>query len=247
MTAIFSTVLAAFLASFVEVVEAFTIILAVGLTRGWRPALIGAGLALLVLAALVLAFGPLIAAIPIHLVQFVVGVLLILFGMRWLRKAILRSAGVIALRDEGQAFARETAELQRQASDRRADYVAGLAAFKAVLLEGVEVIFIVIAVGTTRGLTLYAALGALAAVLIVAVIGLFVHRPLSQVPENTLKYVVGLMLSSFGVFWTGEGLGAEWPGADLALIGIFVIFAIAAWLFGRQARAGRTALTGGTN
>jgi uncharacterized membrane protein len=247
MTAIFSTVLAAFLASFVEVVEAFTIILAVGLTRGWRPALIGAGLALLVLAALVLAFGPLIAAIPIHLVQFVVGVLLILFGMRWLRKAILRSAGVIALRDEEQAFARETAELQRQASDRRADYVAGLAAFKAVLLEGVEVIFIVIAVGTTRGLTLYAALGALAAVLIVAVIGLFVHRPLSQVPENTLKYVVGLMLSSFGVFWTGEGLGAEWPGADLALIGIFVIFAIAAWLFGRQARAGRTALTGGTN
>ena len=237
MTAIFSTVLAAFLASFVEVVEAFTIILAVGLTRGWRPALVGAGLAFLLLAALVLVFGPLLAAIPIHLVQFVVGALLVLFGMRWLRKAILRSAGVIALRDEENNFAKETAELQRQAGDRRADYVAGLAAFKAVLLEGVEVIFVVIAVGTTRGLTLYAALGALAAVVVVAVIGALVHRPLSQVPENTLKYVVGLMLTSFGVFWTGEGLGADWPGEDLALPGIFAVFALAAWLIGGRARA----------
>ena len=247
MTVILSTVLAAFLASFVEVVEAFTIVLAVGLTRGWRPALLGAGLALLLLAALVLAFGPLLAAIPIHLVQFTIGALLILFGMRWLRKAILRNVGVIALRDEEKAFARETAELQREADDRRADYVGGLAAFKAVLLEGVEVIFIVIAVGTTRGLTLYAALGALAAVLIVSVIGVFVHRPLSQVPENTLKYVVGLMLTSFGVFWTGEGLGAEWPGGDLALVGIIAVFAIAAWLIGRQAKAGRVGLSGGTN
>lgn len=236
---IISTVLAAFLASFVEVVEAFTIILAVGLTRGWRPALTGAGLAFVLLVVLAAIFGPLLAAIPIHLVQFVVGALLILFGMRWLRKAILRRAGVIALRDEEKAFERETAELKRQASDRRADYVAGLAAFKAVLLEGVEVIFIVIAVGTTRGLTLYAALGALAAVLLVAIIGLFVHRPLSQVPENTLKYVVGLMLTSFGVFWTGEGLGADWPGEDLALVGLFVILAVVSWILGDWVKAVR--------
>ncbi|MDB5528421.1 MAG: hypothetical protein JWR51_1524 [Devosia sp.] len=231
MTAtVFSTVTAAFLASFVEVVEAFTIVLAVGLTRGWRPAFIGTGLALLVLIALVLVFGPLLALIPIAYVQFVVGVLLILFGMRWLRKAILRSTGVIALHDEEKAFAAETAALAQQASDRRANYLAGLAAFKAVLLEGIEVIFIVIAVGTTRGLTLYAGLGALAAVVVVMAIGLALHKPLSQVPENTLKFVVGLMLTSFGVFWTGEGLGAEWPGADLALLAIFAVFAIASWV-----------------
>ncbi len=237
MTAtVFSTVTAAFLASFVEVVEAFTIVLAVGLTRGWRPAFIGTGLALLVLIALVLVFGPLLALIPIAYVQFVVGVLLILFGMRWLRKAILRSTGVIALHDEEKAFAAETASLAQQANDRRADYLAGLAAFKAVLLEGIEVIFIVIAVGTTRGLTLYAGLGALAAVVVVMAIGLALHKPLSNVPENTLKFVVGLMLTSFGVFWTGEGLGAEWPGADLALLAIFAVFAIASWAILQTAR-----------
>jgi uncharacterized membrane protein len=242
MTAtVFSTVTAAFLASFVEVVEAFTIVLAVSLTRGWRPAVVGAGLALLVLIALVLVFGPLLALIPIAYVQFVVGVLLILFGMRWLRKAILRSAGVIALLDEDKAFAAETAALTQQAGDRRANYLAGLAAFKAVLLEGIEVIFIVIAVGTTRGLTLYAGLGALAAVVVVMAIGLALHRPLSKVPENTLKFVVGLMLTSFGVFWTGEGLGAEWPGADLALLAIFAVFAIASWAILQTVR--RTRLT----
>lgn len=234
-TLIISTVLAAFLASLVEVVEAFTIILAVGLTRGWRPALLGAGLAFLLLVALAMVFGPVLTAIPIHLVQFVVGALLVLFGMRWLRKAILRRAGVIALRDEEKAFAKETAELRRQASERRADYAAGLASFKAVLLEGIEVIFIVVAVGTTRGLTLYAALGALAAVLVVTVMGIVVHRPLKQVPENTLKYVVGLMLTSFGVFWTGEGLGADWSGGDLALLGIFAVLTAAALAIGRLA------------
>lgn len=237
MTTILTTALAAFLASFVEVVEAFTIILAVALTRGWRPALIGAGIALAVLVAIVVAFGPLLALLPVALVQFVVGVLLILFGMRWLRKAMLRAAGVIALRDEAAAFARETAELERQATDRRADFIAGFAAFKAVLLEGVEVIFIVIAVGSTRGLTLVASLGALAAVIVVGVIGALLHRPLSRVPENTLKYVVGLMLTAFGVFWTGEGLGAEWPGADLSLLAIFAVLAVASWLILTVARS----------
>jgi len=236
LTPILSTVLAAFLASFVEVVEAFTIVLAVGVTRGWRPALAGAALALAVLAALVLAFGPLLALVPITALQFAVGVLLVLFGMRWLRKAILRSAGVIALRDEEAAFSRETATLQRQAGDRRADYLAGVAAFKAVLLEGVEVVFIVIAVGSAHGQTLYAGLGALAAFLLVVLIGLAVHRPLARVPENALKFVVGLMLTSFGIFWTGEGLGADWPGADLALLGIFAIIAAASFAMVRWLR-----------
>ncbi|TIP13932.1 MAG: COG4280 domain-containing protein, partial [Mesorhizobium sp.] len=207
LTPILSTVAASFLASFVEVVEAFTIVLAVGVTRGWRPALTGAVSALAVLAALVLAFGPLLQLIPIALLQFAVGVLLILFGMRWLRKAILRSAGIIALRDEEAAFSRETDALTRHANDRRAGYLAGVAAFKAVLLEGVEVVFIVIAVGTAHGQTLYAGLGALAAFVLVMLIGLAMHRPLARVPENALKFVVGLMLTSFGVFWTGEGLG----------------------------------------
>lgn len=226
LTPILSTVTAAFLGAFVEVVEAFTIVLAVGVTRSWRPALIGSALALALLAALVLAFGPLLMLIPVQLMQFVIGVLLILFGMRWLRKAILRSGGVLALHDENAAFARETASLSRQANDRRADYLAGVAAFKAVLLEGIEVVFIVIAVGTAHQQTAYAALGALAALVLVALIGLFVHRPLTRVPENSLKFVVGLMLTSFGVFWTGEGLGAEWPGDDLALVAIFVVLSL---------------------
>ncbi|HTN63249.1 MAG TPA: hypothetical protein VL147_17135 [Devosia sp.] len=244
MTAtVVSAVTAAFLASFVEVVEAFTIVLAVGLTQGWRPALVGSGLALLVLVALVLLFGPLLALIPIGYVQFLVGVLLILFGLRWLRKAILRSTGVIALRDEAKNFAAETVAL----SQRRSNTLAGTVAFKAVLLEGVEVIFIVIAIGTTRGLTLYAGLGALAAVVVVMAIGVALHRPLSQVPENSLKFVVGLMLTSFGVFWTGEGIGANWPGADLALPVIFAIMALASWAILRFARrTHRNAIAGAT-
>ncbi|WP_296745315.1 COG4280 domain-containing protein [Mesorhizobium sp.] len=237
LTPILSTVTASFLASFVEVVEAFTIVLAVGVTRSWRPALTGAVLALVVLAALVLIFGPLLALVPITVLQFVVGVLLILFGMRWLRKAILRSVGVIALHDEEQTFSKETAALQRQADDRRADYLAALASFKAVLLEGVEVVFIVIAVGAAHGQTLYASLGALAAFILVMLIGLAVHKPLARVPENSLKFVVGLMLTSFGVFWTGEGIGAEWPGADLALLGIFAIIAIASFAIVRWLRS----------
>jgi uncharacterized membrane protein len=245
LTTILSTVSAAFLASFVEVVEAFTIVLAVGITQSWRPAFIGTGLALALLALLVVIFGPLLTLIPIELLQYVIGVLLILFGLRWLRKAILRSIGVLALRDEAENFAKETSELERQKADRRANYLAGLAAFKAVLLEGTEVVFIVIAVGATRGLTLYAGLGALAAFVVVLVIGLIVHRPLSRVPENGLKYAVGLMLTSFGIFWTGEGLGAEWPGADLSLVGIFVIVTATSLALTRWLGAARSAAAKG--
>jgi uncharacterized membrane protein len=225
-------------------VEAFTIVLAVGITRSWRPALLGAALALAVLAALVLVFGPLLALVPITTLQFVVGVLLILFGMRWLRKAILRSLGVIALHDEDAAFSKETAALRQQAGHSRSDYLAGLAAFKAVLLEGVEVVFIVIAVGGAHGLTFYAALGALAAFVLVMLIGLLIHRPLATVPENALKFVVGFMLTSFGIFWTGEGLGADWPGADLALIAIFAVVALTSFVIIRIMRdAAPTSIT----
>ncbi|TIT98544.1 MAG: hypothetical protein E5W55_06680, partial [Mesorhizobium sp.] len=134
------------------------------------------------------------------------------------------------------AFSRETDALARQADDRRADYLAGVAAFKAVLLEGVEVVFIVIAVGAAHGQTLYASVGALAAFVLVMLIGLAVHRPLARVPENALKFVVGLMLTSFGIFWTGEGLGAEWPGEDLALLGIFAVVAAASFAIVRRLR-----------
>lgn len=217
---------AAFAASVVEVVEAFTIVLAVGTLRGWRPAVAGTAAALGVLAALVLTLGPLLDRVPLHALQLVIGVLLLLFGMGWLRKAVLRSAGVIALHDEEAAFAAETSALSRQTAQRAAslDWMAGLTAFKAVLLEGLEVVFIVIAVGAGRGMLGAAALGALAACAAVLAVGAVVHKPLSRVPENTLKFGVGIMLSAFGVFWTGEGLGIEWPGGDLALLVFAALF-----------------------
>ena len=206
LTTIISVAGASFAASFVEAVEALTIVLAVGLARGWRPALTGAAAALAALALIVAALGPLLGAVPIRALQFVVGVLLLLFGLRWLRKAILRAIGVIALHDEDAAFARETRELA-EAERRRAnefDWIAGAAAFKAVLLEGIEVVFIVIAVGAARGLLGLASVGALAACVAVAAIGAAIHRPLARVPENGLKFAVGVMLSAFGLFWTGE-------------------------------------------
>lgn len=217
---------AAFLASLVEVVEAFTIVLAVATVRGWRPASLGALAGLALLAVIVAAFGPLLGLVPLQLLQFTVGTLLLLFGMRWLRKAILRSAGVIALHDEALAFAAETAELRENAQRRatRLDWFAGLASFKAVVLEGLEVVFIVIAVGAGRGLVVPASLGALAAAVLVLGVGLLVHRPLARVPENMLKFAVGVMLSAFGVFWVGEGLGIAWPGEDLAIPVFAVLF-----------------------
>jgi Ca2+/H+ antiporter, TMEM165/GDT1 family len=219
-------VTAAFLASAVEIVEAFTIVLAVGMFSGWRPALLGTGAGLAVLAGLILALGPLLGQVPIHALQFVVGVLLLLFGMRWLRKAVLRSAGIIALHDEQAVFAEETAHLHDAALRHKNGiaWMAGLAAFKAIVLEGVEVVFVVIAVGAGRGHLWAASLGALAACAIVLAIGLLVHKPLSRVPENTLKFGVGVMLSAFGVFWTGEGLGISWPGQDLAIVAFAALF-----------------------
>jgi len=223
-----SAVSAAFLGSLVEAVEALTIVLAVASVRGWRPAALGAAAGLGLLALIVAALGPLLDRIPIHGLQLVIGVLLLLFGMRWLRKAILRAAGVIALHDETAAFAAGTAELREHRS--RLEWLAGLASFKAVLLEGLEVVFIVIAVGAGRGLLLPASAGALAACLLVALAGFALRRPLARVPENTLKLAVGVMLSAFGVFWTGEGLGVAWPGADLAILGFAALFLLVAAL-----------------
>lgn len=236
-TVLFPAVTAAFLASIVEVVEAFTIVLAVGTTRGWRPAIMGTAAALAVLALIVVILGPALQLIPIHVLQLFVGVLLLLFGLGWLRKAVLRAAGVIPLHDEAEAFAGETAELQSQTGAANTlRWIAGIAAFKAVLLEGLEVVFIVIAIGAGKGLLWEASLGALAACILVLGVGAFLHKPLAQVPENTLKFGVGVMLSAFGVFWTGEGLGVEWPGADLFLLPLAVIFLMAGILLIRAAR-----------
>ena len=220
---------AAFLASLVEAVEAMTIVLAVASIRGWRSAGLGAIAGLVLLCLLVVTLGPLLELVPLNLLQFSIGTLLLLFGMRWLRKAILRSAGVIPLHDEAKIFAAETAELREQArrQETRLDWLGGLTTFKAVLLEGLEVVFIVIAVSAGHGLLVPAGAGALAACVLVAAVGLLLHRPLAQVPENTLKFAVGIMLSAFGVFWTGEGLGVNWPGADLAIIAFAVLFLVA--------------------
>ena len=219
-------VLAAFLASTVEVVEAFTIVLAVAMLRGWRPALSGTAAALAVLGGLVLAIGPLLERVPLHAMQLTIGLLLLLFGAGWLRKASLRAAGIIPLHDEGAIFDRESASLAAEtASARSRDWIAGLAAFKAVLLEGLEVIFIVIAVGAGhRGMLWPAAGGAALACALVLLFGALIHKPLTRVPENTLKFAVGVMLSAYGAFWTGEGLGLDWPGQDAALIVLAVIF-----------------------
>jgi len=221
---------AAFLSSLVEAVEALTIVLAVATVRGWKPAGLGTLAGLALLALIVLLLGPLLDRVPLYILQLVIGVLLLLFGMRWLRKAVLRAAGIIPLHDETLAFQHETEELREQARRHEAklDWIAGVAAFKAVVLEGLEVVFIVIAVGAGRGLLFPASLGALAACLLVIIIGLAVHHPLSRVPENTLKFAVGVMLSAFGVFWTGEGLGVPWPGEDLAILGFAALFLLVA-------------------
>jgi uncharacterized membrane protein len=223
-------VLAAFLASAVEFVEALTIVLAVGVVRGWRSALLGTAAGVALLAGLVLAFGPALARVPLPLLLGVVGTLLLLFGLRWLRKAILRAAGVLALHDEDAAFAKEQAALRAQGTPwwRGIDVVAFLASFKAVVLEGLEVVFIVLAVGASGPLLAPAALGAALALLVVVALGLALRRPLARVPENALKFGVGAMLAGFGAFWVGEALGWAWPGADAAVVLLIAVFAGAA-------------------
>jgi uncharacterized membrane protein len=235
---------ASFTATSVEIVEAFTIVLAVAVVRGWRPALLGTGAALAVLAAVVLALGPLLGIAPVHGLQLVIGILLLVFGLGWLRKAVLRAGGILALHDEEAAFQEETAALRQQGETKAqaADWLAGLAAFKAVLLEGTEVVFIVLAVGARPGLLVPSALGAVAATVMVLAAGLVLHKPLSKIPENSMKFVVGAILTGFGVFWSGEGLGIDWPGGDWSILGLVGLYGLvglglAFALRGRAAKA----------
>jgi uncharacterized membrane protein len=233
MSATVVLVLAVFGASCVESVEALTIVLAAGTTRGWRSALEGMAAALVLLAVLVGAVGvPLIHYVPIDALRVVVGALLAVLGLSWLRKAILRASGHMAKHDEDAIFAKTTASLGAATNGRarQRDGVGFTVAFKGVLLEGMEVVLIVISLGASQHKLGTAAAAAAAAVVLVSLVGLLVSRQLSEVPENTIKTVVGVMLTSFGVFWLGEGAGVRWPGSDLAipvLIGLFALVSAA--------------------
>ena len=234
--------LAAFLACSVEMVEALTIVLAVGVTRSWRSAMAGVGAATLALAALVAALGPALTHIPINGLRLVVGALLLVFGLQWLRKAILRASGYKALHDE-EAIYRKELERARQAAGEAGpaglDGYAFTVAFKGVFLEGTEVAFIVLTFGANQHNLPLAAVAAAAALVIVGIVGVAVHAPLSRVPENTMKYAVGVMLTTFGTFWSAEGAGVHWPGSDASILGVLaftlaVSFALVAAL--RQRR-----------
>jgi len=230
----------AFIASAVEFVEATTIVLAVGVTRGWRAPLLGTLGAVVTLAIIIALLGvTLVTVVPEHLLKGIVGALLLLFGMRWLRKAILRFAGIVALHDEELIYQRELAELRAQGLRKTEwDWIGTAVAYKAVLLEGTEVAFIVIAFGAAGGAALTSAVaGAIAAGVIVIALGAMLRQPLTMVPENWMKFGVGAMLTSFGVFWFAEGLGAEWPGDAASLVVILVVFLAASWLAVRILRA----------
>jgi uncharacterized membrane protein len=210
-----------FLACAVEAVEALTIVLAVGTTRSWRSAMIGVGTATAVLAVIVAALGPALTALPIGVLRLAVGGLLLVFGLQWLRKAILRAAGLKALHDELGTFAEE--RRAAGAAGPRATQFDGYSfaiAFKGVLLEGLEVAFIVLTFGANQNDVGLAALAAAAAIAAVILAGIAARAPLARVPENTMKFAVGVMLSSFGMFWAAEGAGASWPGGDAALLAI---------------------------
>jgi len=217
--------LGAALASAVEMVETLTIVLALGVPRGWKEPLQGAAAALAVLVVLVAALGPALEAIPIGALRLVVGALLLVFGLQWLRKAILRASGFKALHDEEEAFAHEIAAARDAGRPEGIDRYALVISFKSTLLEGLEVAFIVITLGANQGATGVAAAGAVVAFLVVVGVGFAVRHPLSRVPENALKFVVGVMLTSFGTFWAGEGLGVDWPAADASLVGLIVLTA----------------------
>jgi uncharacterized membrane protein len=227
----FLVITGAFLASAVEMVEAVTIVLAMGISRGWRSALIGAASALLVLIVIVATLGPLLTIIPEHALGLVVGTLLLIFGLQWLRKAILRSAGRKALHDEAAIYQRELAEAQAAGHDVRIgmDWYAYVVSFKGVLLEGLEVAFIVLVFGRSHGSIPLAATGAIAGCVVVGVIAFFIQAPLSTVPENTIKYAVGVLLTVFGIFWMGEGVGVEWPTGTVAILWLIGVVLAVSW------------------
>ena len=218
-------VLSTFLASAVEMVEALTIVLAAALARGWRSSLTGAAAAAVALGVIVAALGPALTSVPLRELRLLVGTLLLVFGIQWLRKAILRASGFKALHDEDAIFARELDQARGAVSEIRAgvDWYGFTLSFKGVLLEGLEVAFIVVTFGSNQGSIPLAAAGALAAFVLVAAVGFSVRGPLSRVPENAIKFAVGIMLTSFGIFWAAEGAGAHWPGSDAALPGVLAL------------------------
>ncbi len=226
-------VIAVFLACVVEAVEATTIVLAAGTTRDWRSALLGVGAALVTLAVLIGALGPAVSVIPLHALRLLVGGLLLIFGLQWLRKSILRASGYKARHDEDLIFQTQVSAAQTAPTQRRrgvSDWYSFTLSFKGVVLEGLEVAFIALTFGANQHNISLAAVSALAAVVVVVAAGVLVRAPLARVPENTMKFVVGVMLTAFGTFWGAEGAGAVWPGSDaalLVLIPTITLFALA--------------------
>ena len=222
---------AVFLACMVEAVEALTIVLAIGVSRGWRSAMQGVAVGLVTLAVIVAALGPALTLVPLQVLRLVVGGLLLVFGVGWLRKAILRASGFTGLHDEDAIYARELAAARAAGRARRAlvaDWYAFTLSFKGVLLEGLEVAFIVVTFGANQGSVPLAVLGAGLAVVLVTAAGIAVRGPLARVPENTLKFAVGVLLTSFGTFWGAEGAGAHWPGGDAALLAVIAVVVLSA-------------------
>jgi uncharacterized membrane protein len=243
--------LPAFLASIVEFVEALTIVLAVGVTRQWRSTLLGVAAALVLLVVLVGVFGSaLVLLVPIETLRLVVGGFLVIYGLQWLVKAILRAGGAKAKHDESAIYEREIAAMREEppVAAIGMDWISFTVAFKGVLLEGLEVAFIVVTFGASAGQLGPAALGATVAGILVLLVGIAVHRPLARVPENGLKFMVGLMLTTFGTFWAGEGIGVEWVASDATLVALFAIFTVASlaavWAV-RQRLGGRHPLSAG--
>jgi uncharacterized membrane protein len=237
----FLLIAASFLACAVEMVEALTIVLAVAVTRGWRSAGWGVAAALGALAVIVAALGPALAHIPIDSLRVVIGVLLLIFGLQWLRKAILRASGLKALHDEAAIYEKEVALLRAEGQRDAHDWYAFTLAFKGVFLEGLEVAFIVVTFGGAQHHVGLAAIGAAAALVVVLIAGVVVHGPLTRVPENTLKFGVGVMLTSFGMFWSGEGAGVDWPGGDVALLVLIALVVAMSFGFVRMLRGGTPA------
>jgi uncharacterized membrane protein len=226
----FVLVAAVFLASAVEMVEALTIVVAVGHTEGWRPALRGTVAAVLTLAVLVGVVGPALTQVPLDALRLVVGGVLLIFGLQWLRKAVLRASGLLAKHDEDAIYQRTVAEIGADASLRQGRRVAFVLAFKGVFLEGLEVVIIVLTLGTSARRLGLASLSALAALVIVGVVGVVVARQLSAVPENAMKMTVGVLLVSYGTFFSGEGIKLRWPGDDASLLLLVVGYALTTWL-----------------
>jgi len=242
-------IITVFVACAVEAVEALTIVLATGITREWKSTFQGMGAALVVLAVITAAIGPAVSHLPLTGLRLVVGALLAIFGLQWMRKAVLRAAGYKALHDEAGAYRREGAAAEAAARESRrgvSDWYSFTLAFKGVLLEGLEVVFIVITFGSNQKNVGAAVVGAAAAIIVVTVVGIAVRAPLTKVPENWMKFAVGVMLASFGTFWGAEGAGVAWPGDDAALLVLVPVMALAAggcvyWLRYRKTAAAATA------